>query len=276
MLKWLDKIKPAVLIAFCIIFVLQTNIVRSETDVSYEIVDIAVLLSDNAVNYTISGTSPPIYNVTEMFAPFRVVVDIAGAFYGKNMTTEKAQLQKNNFAALKVSDVKTPPPHMRFEFTLSDSHDYSVEKAGNNLLVKVFQGTAEKQPLATVKPSVRKSLNDIKVVSTPNTTTITMISSSPIENYTVDTIAGGVNKPPRMYIDIDDVAINELISEKHIGTSVDQIRVASRGNGARIVFDSASQKLFKYTVAPTSNGLNVVIDESNQSPNTPALPSVKG
>jgi type IV pilus assembly protein PilQ len=67
-----------------------------------------------------------------------------------------------------------------------------------------------------------------------------------------------------MYIDVEDVAINELVSEKLIGTSVDKIRVAPRGNGARIVFDSASQELFRYTVAPFSNGLNVVIDESSQ------------
>ncbi len=67
-----------------------------------------------------------------------------------------------------------------------------------------------------------------------------------------------------MYIDIEDVAVNQLISEKQIGTSVDKIRVAPRGTGVRIVFDSASQKLFKYTVAPSSDGLNIVIDESGQ------------
>ncbi len=277
MLKWLDKIKPAVFIAFCIIFVFQTDIVRSESDVSYEIADIAVSLSDNAINYTVSGTSPPIYNVTERFAPFRVVVDIAGAFYGKNLSTEKAQLPKNDFATLKVLDIKDQlPPHMRFEFTLADTHDYSVEKAGNNLLIKMFPATDKKHSSTPDKLSGKKSLNDIKVMSTPNTTTITITSSGPIENYTVDTIGSGVNRPPRMFIDIDDVVINKLISEKHIGTSVDKIRVSPRGEGARIVFDSASQKLFKYTVAPTSNGLNVVIDESNQLPNTSAPTAKKG
>jgi type IV pilus assembly protein PilQ len=265
MLKWLDKINAAVFIAFCILFVFQTDNAKSETDVSYEISDIVVSLSDNVITYTISGTSAPIYNVTERFSPFRVLVDVAGAFYGNNLSTEKAQLPENNFATLNVFDIKDqPPPCMRFEFTLSDSHDYSVEKAGNNLLIKLFPATfPKKSSSADQLPGVR-SLNDFKVFSTPNTTTITITSNGPIENYTVDTISSGANKPPRMYIDIEDVAINELVTEKTIGTSVDKIRVAPRGKGVRIVFDSATKELFKYTVAPSSEGLNVVIDESSQ------------
>jgi type IV pilus assembly protein PilQ len=265
MLKWLDKIKAAVFIAFCIFFVFQTDSAKSETDVSYEIADIVVSLSDNVISYTISGTSVPIYNVTERFSPFRVLVDVAGAFYGKNLSTEKAQLPENNFATLNVFDIKDQPPaSMRFEFTLSDSHDYSVEKAGNNLLIKLFPVSFPKKSASTDKLSGVRSLNDFKVFSTPNTTTITITSNGPIENYTVDTISSGANKPPRMYIDVEDVAINELVTEKNIGTSVDKISVAPKGKGVRIVFDSASKELFKYTVAPSSEGLNVVIDESSQ------------
>jgi type IV pilus assembly protein PilQ len=265
MLKWLDKIKAAVFIAFCIFFVFQTDSAKSETDVSYEIADIVVSLSDNVITYTISGASVPIYNVTERFSPFRVLVDVAGAFYGKNLSTEKVQLPENNFATLNVFDIKDQPPaSMRFEFTLSDSHDYSVEKAGNNLLIKLFPVTFSKKSSSADKLSGVRALNDFKVFSTPNTTTITITSNGPIENYTVDTISSGANKPPRMYIDIEDVAINELVTEKNIGTSVDKISVAPKGKGVRIVFDSASKELFKYTVAPSSEGLNVVIDESSQ------------
>jgi type IV pilus assembly protein PilQ len=264
MLKWLDKIKPAVFIAFCMVFAFQANIARSETDVSYEIADIKVTLSDNAISYTISGSSPPVYNVTERFAPFRVLVDVAGAVYDNKLSTEKAQLPDNSFASLNVSDVKEQPAHMRFEFSLADSHDYSVEKAGNSLLINFFPATSTKPTSAARKIAGVRSLNDFKIISTPNTTTISIISNGPIDNYTVETIGSGVNRVPRMYIDVEDVAINELVSEKLIGTSVDKIRVAPRGNGARIVFDSASQELFRYTVAPFSNGLNVVIDESSQ------------
>jgi type IV pilus assembly protein PilQ len=72
-----------------------------------------------------------------------------------------------------------------------------------------------------------------------------------------------------MYIDIADVAVNELVPEKYIGTSVDKIRVAPHGTGVRVVFDSATQDLFKYTVAPSADGLNVVIEE----PQTKSAPT---
>ena len=266
MLKWLDKIQPAVFIAFCILFAFRADMARAESDVSYEITDIQVSLSDNAITYTILGTSPPVFNVSERFAPFRVLVDIAGASYSKNLTPEKVQLPRNDFATLKIYDIKDqPPPRMRFEFSLADSHGYSVDKIGNNLIIKLTPSTIAKPSSTTEKITGRKSLLDFKVSSTPNTTTIEILSNGPIKGYTVDTIGSGVNRPPRMYIDINDVAINELTSEKKIGTSVDKIRVASRGEGARIVFDSANQELFKYTVAPSADGLKVVIDESNQS-----------
>jgi len=212
MLKWLDKIKTAVFIAFCILFVFQTDYAKSETEVAYEIADIAVALSGDAISYTLLGNSPPVYNVTERFAPFRVLVDVAGAFYGNNLAPEKTKLPENKFATLKISDIKDQlPAHMRFEFSITDSHDYSVEKAGNNLIVKFFPATAKKSaPMAASLPG-KKSLDEFKVVSTPNTTTITILSNGLIENYTVDTIGSGAKKPPRMFIDIDDVAINALL-----------------------------------------------------------------
>jgi type IV pilus assembly protein PilQ len=269
MLKWLDKTQAAVFIAFCIFFVLQTEKAWSDNDVSYEIADIAVALSGNAITYTLSGTVPPVYNVSERFTPFKVIVDVAGAFYAKNLTPEKAQLPENNFATLNVLELKDQPPaRMRFEFTLADSHDYSVEKLDNSLVIKLFPASSTKTSAAAAQlPGVR-TLNDFKVVSTPNTTTITISANGPLENYTVDTISSGANKPPRMFIDIADVAINELVPEKYIGTSVEKIRVSPHGTGARIVFDSATQDLFKYTVTPSADGLNVVIDE--QQAKTPS------
>jgi type IV pilus assembly protein PilQ len=277
MLKWLDKIPPAVLIAFCILFVFQPERARSETDVSYEIADIVVSISDNALTYTISGSSPPVYNVTERFTPFRILVDVAGAFYSRKLSMEKVQLPENNFATVKVIELNDqPPPRMRFEFSLADSHDYSVEKAGNSIVVKLFPATFTKAAAAAEKLPEIRSLNDFKVSSTPNTTTITINANGPLDNYTVDTMGSGANSPPGMFIDIEDVAINELVREKHIGTSVDKIRVAPRGNGVRIVFDSATKELFKYTVAPTAAGLNVVIDESSQLPQTSSPPANKG
>jgi type IV pilus assembly protein PilQ len=277
MLKWLDKIKPAVFCAFCILIAFQTSTARSETGVTFEIADISVTFSDNTLLYTITGTSPPAYTSSERFSPFRVVVDVAGAYWGENVAQEKAQIPENSFASVQLQDLKeNEPPVMRFEFSLADSHDYTVEQKDNSLQIKLFPAAPKDAASASNGVEGGISLTEFKISSTPNSTTVTIVSSGPITNYTVDTIGSGVNRPPRMFIDVADANISELVREKDIGTSVDQIRVAPKGTGARIVFDSSSSEMFKYTVAPSPEGLNVVIDESQILTASPAKSAAAG
>jgi len=67
-----------------------------------------------------------------------------------------------------------------------------------------------------------------------------------------------------MYIDINNINGSELVREKSIGTSLDKIRVATRGTGVRIVFDAASDKLFSSAVKTVPQGLLVTINEPTQ------------
>ena len=261
MLKWLDKYQPAVCLTFCVLLAFNLSIAKASSNVSYEIMDTKASVIDKNLTYNIEGNSSPVYTVSERFSPFRVILDIAGAKFSKNKKPSPSQVPINDFAHLKIGELPNhTPPVIRFEFVLADSHDYSVENNGFNLDLKFFPAKAGKK--LTAPSSTKLSLTDFLVSSTPNSTTITITSNTPIKNYTVDTIGGDANKPPRMYIDITDVAINELIREKHIGTSVDRVRVAPRGRGARIVFDSAQKDLFSYSVAPSEQGLRIVIDES--------------
>jgi len=261
MLKWLDKYQTAVCLTCCVLLAFNLSIAKASSKITYEITDTKASVIDKSLMYTIVGSSVPLYTVSERFSPFRIILDIADAKFAKNKTPSPSQVPINDFAHLKIGElVNHTPPVIRFEFVLADSHDYSVEKNGFNLVIKFFPAKAGKKQ--AISHSNKLSLTDFLVSSSPNSTTITITSNTPIKNYTVDTIGGDATKPPRMYIDITDVAINELIREKHIGTSVDQVRVAPRGKGARIVFDSAHKDLFSYSVAPTQQGLSIVIDES--------------
>ena len=262
MLKWLAKLQPAVLFAFCLLLVVETPTARSEPGVAYEITDIKVALTDNTLFYNISGTAPPVYTVSERFSPFRVIVDVAGAFWGKDIDPSIAKIPENRFSEIAVTDLKGQDPQvMRFEFTLADSHDYAVSTKDNNLQIKLLPASSKSAKTDEAKGGPL-SLKDFKVTSAPNSTTISIIASAAVDKYTVDTMAATADLPPRMYIDINNVKFNELVTEKKIGTSVAKIRVAPKGKGARIVFDSASSQLFKYTVAPAADGLQVVVDET--------------
>jgi type IV pilus assembly protein PilQ len=275
MLKWLVKLQSAVLFAFCLLLVYQTPTARSEPGVSYEITDIKIALNDNTLAYNITGTSPPVYTVSERFSPFRVIVDVAGATFAKDVDPAIAKIPENRFSEIAVADLKAQDPQvMRFEFTLADSHDYAVSTKDNNLQIKLLPASVKStKTAANESKGGPLSLKDFKVTSTPNSTTISILANASVDKYTVDTMGATADQPPRMYIDISNVKINELVTEKKIGTSVAKVRVAPKGKGARIVFDSASSQLFKYTVAPAADGLNVVIDET---PGVQTQPQTKG
>jgi len=235
---------------------------KAEDSVTYQITDIKSTLSDNALHYTVSGTSIPAYTVSERFSPFRTVIDIAGGSFADNISQPAKAIPVNDFATLSLSEMKDKDPAiLRFEFTVAESHDYSVTRNGQNIDIKIVPA-GDKKSAGLASASQKRSLTDFQIAKTPHTTTVIIASNSAIEDYTVDKVAGSSNRHPRMFIDIEDVDISELVREKHIGTSVEKIRVAPKGSGARIVFDSKSDKLFRYTVAPSPGGLTVVIDES--------------
>ncbi|MBW2659780.1 MAG: hypothetical protein JRC87_09375 [Deltaproteobacteria bacterium] len=255
------KYSVAIIFAFWILSTIVFSTAKAQDSVTYQINDIRTALSNNAISYTILGASAPAYTVSERFSPFRAVIDIAGGVFADSVSQPAKMLPANDFSTLSLSEMKDQEPAiLRFEFVINESHGYSVTRKGNNLKVKITPA-ADKTSASGLAPQ-KKGLHGFQVATTPNTTTILIASDSAIEDYTVDKVSGSSNRHPRMFIDIADVDISELVREKHIGTSVEKIRVAPKGNGARIVFDSKSDKLFRYTVAPSPQGLSVVIDES--------------
>ena len=275
MLRWLEKRQPAVLFAFCLLLFLPAFPAKSQPTVSYEITDIKTIITDNTLTYTITGSSVPVYTVSERFSPFRIIVDIAGASFSGATPLTVAKVPENSFASVAISEVKDQQqPVLRFEFDLSDSHDYSVTTTDtSNVQVKFFPATG-KRPSTGATDRKGLTLQDLTVSSTPNSTTVSILAGRSIEKYRVDTIGGEANLPPRMYVDIEDVTSNELPKEKILGTSVAKIRVAPRDKGVvRIVFDSASSELFNYSVVPGPEGLQVVIEEAPPTgPDTAAAP----
>jgi type IV pilus assembly protein PilQ len=145
MLKRLEIRQAAAICAFYLVFALQFAPLRAEAAVVYEISDIGISLNGETLHYTLAGESPPIYTVSERFAPFRVVVDIAGASLATSLQTDPGALPANGFVSVEVSDLKEQEPAlMRFSFTLADSHDYAVERLGDNgLQIRMFPAAAK-------------------------------------------------------------------------------------------------------------------------------------
>lgn len=213
------------------------------------------------------GNSVPAYTVSERFAPFRVIIDIAGAIVDESVPQTSPLIEANPVGTMSLSKLPDQQqPITRFEIEIADTHDYKVSRKGNDIGITITpaSATTELSQSSTTVPSV----TDLQVTSQPGETSILLEGTDTTTTYKVGTLAGKGNTPARMYIDLPEVSISELIREKKIGTSLAGIRVSPRGAGARIIFDSSSTELFDYDVHPTAQGIQVVINE-----NVRALPA---
>jgi type IV pilus assembly protein PilQ len=276
MLKWLFKTQSAIFFAFCFLVVFQNQPVSAETAVAFEITDFSSEVTGESLTVQISGSTTPVYTVSEKFSPFRFVVDIAGGRFANTPALANPALPPNAFSKLTITDLKDQsPPVLRMEYTLADSHDYAVSKTEKSLQIKLFPAQASKSTSRSERePSAQLSLQELKIAKESATTTISLIANAPIEKYKVGSLPGESGKKPRMFIDIDNVGSNELPKDKAVGTAVDKIRVSSKGKAVRLVFDSVSESLFSYKVTPDPLGLKIVIDSGSgtASPKTAKTP----
>jgi type IV pilus assembly protein PilQ len=267
MLKWLFKTQSAIFWAFCALLVLLSQPGRAENTVAFEITDFKTELSGDSLSIAVVGTMPPVYTVSERFSPFRIVVDIAGGRFASNLAATTPALPANGFSKLSVSELKDQTPNiLRMEYTLADSHDYTVSKNENSLQIKLSPASARSSKAQSGKERTGSlTLKDIRVSRETDSTTLLFIADAPIDSIKVDTLPAGEGKKPRMYIDIDGILNSELPKEKLIGGAIDKVRISSKGKGLRLVFDSATDDLFKYQVTSDPLGFKVVVTESKQS-----------
>ena len=271
------KLSTYYLAIFCSLFLFWAgNVQATDTPVGtgvYTITDIKAELKGNTLLMMVKGDSAPAYTMYELFSPVRLVLDIAEADLAETIDVANI-LPENNFATLKIIALKDTNPRIsRFEFTLAESHSYKVNRVENDLSIQLFpkENTPSADASQAARASVSESpaaLHDIVVRTKNKKTEILLKADKPINDYRQGTATGRAGLPDSMFIDINNIDGSELVREKSIGTSLDKIRVATRGTGVRIVFDSGQKGLFSFDIKTSPQGLLVVIDESS-IPETP-------
>jgi len=257
------------------VFAAQTS--QQTTGSSYVIQDIKANISTHALEIVVQGNSPPTYTQYETFNPFRIVIDIAQAQLSQSLDVMKL-LPKNPLAKLTVTSLKQQDiPLVRFELQTPNDAAYSVDKDGNNLVVKIAADTAQvsKKPSRATQPG--STLKLIEVTTESDQTKVLISADQTITSYNSDIVAKTKKMPDRMFIDIDNVNGESLTKEQSITNSViKRIRVAKRGTGVRIVFDSNLEKLFNYSITPDPEGLLVVVSQPTGESKTQGDQEVAG
>ena len=270
------KLSTYYLAIFCSLFLLwASNAQATDKPVGtgvYTIHTIEADLQDNSLLMVLKGDSSPAYTMYELFSPARLVLDIAEAHLSEAIDTAKI-LPKNNFASLKITTLKDNGPKItRFEITLAESHTYKVDRVDNDLSIRLIpqtsdSSTTDAQTKKTPASKTVSALHDIIVRNKDKQTEILFQADQPIKDYRQEILTGRAGLPDSMFIDINNVDGSELVREKAIGTSLDKIRVATRGTGVRIVFDAGPDGLFSYDIKTVPQGLLVIIDEKgHQAP----------
>lgn len=280
--KKLSTYQLAIFSIFCSLFVFSANIAQAEAEATqtgaYTISSIETNLQNQAITLLLEGDSDPAYTMYELFNPARLVLDIAEAKIAENITTATL-LPENDFATLKVSTLKDQGPEItRFEFTLAQSHTYKVDRIENNLSIQLFPKTGSTEAgndktSEITEPETAPALHDIVVRQKNNQTEVLLLADSPVKNFRHNSVTGRTGLPDAMYIDINNIDASELAREKHVGSTLDKIRVATRGSGVRVVFDSGQEGLFSYNVNTAPQGLLVTIEESTPLANKNTAPS---
>jgi len=205
------------------------------------------------------GSTTPNYTVYELFKPARIVIDVADSQVKPGVDPKLPAGTGITLATKAITDSK--PPLTRFTITLPESRQFTVDDKGKDILLTIAKGKEK----TTARQSGNKTsitINDIKVITTPKETVVKLIANGKIPSYRYNVIENKGQGPARLYVDVNDVRGDALTRTKHVGTSLSDIRVAKRANGLRFVFESASDSLFPFQVAPLRNGLEIRIMET--------------
>jgi type IV pilus assembly protein PilQ len=234
----------------------------------YLIGDIEWTKTDKEFWVAIRGDTPPAYTVNKLSDPLRVVIDIANASLTVPISMDLADegVLVREITATEHKD--KDPAYTTIEMLLAKDRHYTIERENNDILV-VF---TDKPPLPAVAkktfapPPISALSNatvifDVKVETTPGETRINVRADGPIKNFQKAELSKTSGKPNRMYVDIPNIRMPRLTNKKNISSMLAGIRMARRGSGVRIAFDSALDSLFPYSMMTSPEGLLVSIGE---------------
>jgi type IV pilus assembly protein PilQ len=278
----LSIFQPTIFLTLSLLLVLSFGSALAEnspstTNNSYLIQDIKSNLQGNALSIEIIGNSLPDYNTFELFNPQRLILDIAHASLDKKINPEKI-IPDNSYAKLATKSLADQDPSItRFEITINESHTYSVDRDKNNLLILIHPkadtaSTTPKETAVTAAPAPKEAatiiLHDMTVKKGTEQSEILIQADAPIKDFRHNIVVDKKGLPDMMYIDITGVDGSKLARETEVGTALSKIRVAPKGTGIRLLFDSGLPKLFDYTVTTNPKGLLVIIKETQQEKQT--------
>ncbi len=156
----------AIFSILCTLLLFQTKAFCTESSAShngssYLIQDIVSDITTDSITIRINGNSIPAYTTHEQFEPFRLVMDIAGVQFAKNLNEDKL-IPENKFVNLSATDIKDKDTTItRLTFKIKKGYHYKVNRENTDITVKVFPsppGTASTQEVKGMTSSNKQQM----------------------------------------------------------------------------------------------------------------------
>jgi type IV pilus assembly protein PilQ len=282
------SLRALILLAGIVLFHPANAARATEGKYEYRITGVEWHQAADGFQVAIHGEKPPTYTVYELFNPLRIVLDIADAGLADSAGLPVG-LTRGPVSEITGRMLNDQNPFItRIEMVLAQDLPYHVERDNNNVLIKFDDfsdepaATQKKKmsgaaPIATADDQVPSSpafINDVLVTTNPDETRILLQTGAPILKHKRARLPNAPGIPDRLYIDIPDIRMNNDLKQINVGSAVARIRMAHRGSGLRVVFDSGLDRPFPYEIKSDPQGLLIIIPES--APLLALLPEQKG
>ncbi len=246
---------------------------------TYKISDLSLKKTDQNFTVTIKGTGTPTFTTYQLFDPLRVVLDIANASLSASL---KLPLQVNESPVKQITGKllsAKKPVIAKLEILLDQDWPYKIERQGDNISVilqavaapavrpvsivpaaAVSQKTKSEAPTRGAAVASENILRGIKVERDGKALKVLLRTDQQIKSFKKVKLPKNNRRPDRFYLDLTDIKSHGLAAVKRVNIGpLARIRTAPRGNGLRIVFDSALDRMFLYKVSKTDKGLLIKI-----------------
>ncbi|MDA3785384.1 MAG: AMIN domain-containing protein [Deltaproteobacteria bacterium] len=225
----------------------------------YQVSDISWSDVEGALSVRITGTSEPIYTMYELFAPRRIVLDMADGDIGPALLFPlQVSTSPVNRITGKVIEGQDSAV-ARIEILLDEEFSYAVVKEGNDLVVR-FAKSSEVVDMAAPMADNQVTITDIQIdAASAEKATVLIYGSGPIGKFVAAEEAKNETHSARLLIDMPDVKMADRIIPVALDSPVALVQAKQGSKGGRLILDSADNELFIYDIQVNGNYMELTI-----------------
>lgn len=227
---------------------------------AYQIADVSWADDEGGFSVRISGNTEPTYTMYELFAPQRIVLDIAGGEIAPSLSFP-VQISQGPVSKVTGKMVKGQNPTVaRIEIVLNDEFSYSVVKDGSDVVVH-FTDKDEISAIPVTMAENQAIITDIQVDAvSPQKATILIYSSGPIGRYKAIEESKDETHSARLLIDLPDLKMDDRVIPVALDSPVALVQAKQASKGGKIILDSADSSIFSYDIQVNDNYMELTLE----------------